>query len=359
MGRATLDDILDNRSNSFNAVRLMAALAVFVSHGFLIVPIGNHSEPLDGAAFNLGQIAVNIFFFLSGLMLSRSFALKPHLASFVAARMLRIFPGLVVCGLVTALLVGPLNTTLGLDAYFRDPATVFYPFKVLLQVSRVPLPGVFTFGMEPGEINVPLWTIKYELLAYSAFLAIPILGLFGSRRFAGLAVVLLGGLLIVSGDSHAFDTSLLGSLIRFGFCFALGMLAFLYRKRIKPSWPGAIFLVIVAFYVTSLAFGEVMSVVAFAYLAVTLGATSLPVVTRLTNRADISYGLYLYSFPIQQAAIAKYGTTLDHAIYATILAATFAILLATLSWFYVEKPALSLKKAMARSYPPPTPMARQ
>jgi len=346
----TLGQILDDR-NSFNAVRLMAAGAVFISHTFLILPIGHHSEPLDGTAYNLGQIAVNVFFFLSGMMLSRSFALKPHLTSFVAARMLRIFPALIACGLVTAFVIGPLNTTLDLDAYFRDPATTFYPLKVVFQFSKVPLPGVFTTSIEPG-VNIPLWTVKYELLAYCTFLLVPICGLFGSRVFANLATIALGSLLIVSEGSHAFESSFVGSLVRFGFCFTLGMQAFLHRDAIRPSWPLAIVLVAAAFLVTALPFAQLASVVAFAYLAITIGATPLSVVTTITNRVDVSYGLYLYAFPIQQATIAKYGTTPAHAVYATILAALGAVILATLSWLWIEKPALSLKKSFARHRPP-------
>lgn len=72
MPNRTLGDLLESRQNSFNAVRLLAAAAVFVSHSFLLLPFGAHLEPFDGATYNLGQIAVNVFFCLSGLMLSRS-----------------------------------------------------------------------------------------------------------------------------------------------------------------------------------------------------------------------------------------------------------------------------------------------
>lgn len=269
-------------------------------------------------------------FFLSGMMLSRSFALKPRLASFVSSRILRIFPALVGCGLVTAFLIAPLNTALSLDDYFGDPATTLYPFKVVFQFNRVPLPGVFTSGMEP-EINIPLWTIKYELLAYCAFLLVPICGLFGSRWFANLATVALGSLLIVSEGSQAFDTSLIGSLIRFGFCFTLGMQAFLHKDTIRPSWLLAILFIVVAFSVASLPIGQLVSIGAFAYLAVTIGATPLPVITGFTNCINISYGLYLYSFNIQQTTIAEHGTSFRQAIYAVILAAVIFAILATLS----------------------------
>jgi hypothetical protein len=55
MSRRTLGDILEDRHNSFNAVRLLAAGAVFVSHAYLIAPIGQHRQPLGGTAFDLGS----------------------------------------------------------------------------------------------------------------------------------------------------------------------------------------------------------------------------------------------------------------------------------------------------------------
>jgi len=341
MQYSSLDAALDDRGNSFNSVRLLAA--VFVSHAVLIAPAGWHGEPLDGRAYNLGQISVNIFFFLSGMMLSRSFALKPDLSSFILARMLRIFPGLIVCGMVTAWVIGALDTTEGLAAYFADPATLSYPLRVLVQFNRAQLPGVFTRGWEAGTINGPLWTVKFELFAYGAFLLVPLLGLFGSKRFAVLLAVGFGTMLAISTITHTFDTSFWGSIIRFGFCFTLGIVAFLYRENIKLNWPLAILGVALATILPPWPGGQVLSVIAFAYFAITLGGTSVPWLTRATNRSDISYGLYLYAFPIQQVLIARYGATLGSAIIFTAIAFLIAIFAAYGSWIFIEKPALSIK----------------
>ena len=217
MSRKTLEDALSDRNNSFNAVRLLAAAAVFVTHIFLIAPIGSHHQPLDNTAFDLGQLAVNVFFFLSGLMLSRSYALKPHLSTFLAARMLRIFPGLLVCGALTAWVIVPFSTTLPLPEYFSSPSTWLYPLLVPVWFSQTGLPGAFLFGMEPGQINIPLWTVKYELIAYIAFLSVPVLRVFGSRSAMAVLAVSFGILLVISYSTHALDTSLAGSVIRFGF----------------------------------------------------------------------------------------------------------------------------------------------
>jgi peptidoglycan/LPS O-acetylase OafA/YrhL len=357
MSRRTLGDVLEDRHNSFNAVRLLAAGAVFVSHAFLIAPIGHHDQPLQATAFDLGQLAVNVFFFLSGLMLSRSFALRPHLASFIAARMLRIFPGLVVCGAFIAWVVAPFSTDLSLTDYFTKPATLLYPLLMPIVFSQAHLPGAFLFGMEPGQVNIPLWTVKYELLAYLSFLAIPLLRIFGSRPAMALLASTFGALLVISYRTHAFDASMAGSLIRFGFCFTLGMLAFTCRSRIVLHWPLAMGGLILALWLSPTPLGQLVSVIAFGYFAATLGGTNLPGLSRATRHTDLSYGVYLYSFPIQQALLARFGTSLPMAILMSLCAAMMTLGIAYLSWRWIESPALSLKQRFAPKHALATPAA--
>ncbi|WP_239509243.1 acyltransferase, partial [Stenotrophomonas maltophilia] len=81
-GPLRLSDVLEHTNNNFNAVRLLAALSVVVSHSFLLVIGKTAAEPLSSTPYTLGQHAVNVFFVLSGLMLSRSFAIQPNWKTF-------------------------------------------------------------------------------------------------------------------------------------------------------------------------------------------------------------------------------------------------------------------------------------
>lgn len=127
-----LSDVLADTNNSFNAVRLLAAFSVVVSHSFLLVIGQTAAEPLSSTPYTLGQHAVNVFFVLSGLMLSRSFALQPNWKTFALARALRIFPGLFICAAVVAWMLGPFGTQLRLAEYFHDGHTLTYPFATLM-----------------------------------------------------------------------------------------------------------------------------------------------------------------------------------------------------------------------------------
>lgn len=350
MSTRSLAEILTDKSNSFNAVRLLAAMAVVLSHSYLLLLAGDHSEPFDGAPYNLGQIAVNVFFFLSGLMLSRSYALRPDWRQFALARVLRVFPALVVCGFVVAWLLGPFATALPVENYFSDPRTLLYPFLVPFLFDQASLPGIFEYGFNPGEVNAPLWTVKYELFAYLAFGVAASLGLTRSRRLTLALVAVLGMALSITYAAHEFETSPLGSLLRFGFCFSLGTLAFQYADRIRirpglaPLWL-AIGLGLSSL-LTQTIFGPLVSIIGFAALALALGALRVPGLTAVTNRTDISFGIYLYAWPLQQTLL-LWGET-HQAWGLFLLPLVGATGLALLSWHFVEKPALGLKHRAPR-----------
>lgn len=350
MSSRSLAEILADRSNSFNAVRLLAAIAVVLSHSYLLLLAGDHSEPFDGAPYNLGQIAVNVFFFLSGLMLSRSYALQPDWRRFALARILRVFPALVICGFVVAWLLGPFATILPVENYFADPRTLLYPFLVPFLFDQASLPGVFQYGFNPGEVNAPLWTVKYELLAYLAFGIAASLGLTRSRWLVPALAAVLGVALSITYAAHTFETSPLGSLLRFGFCFWLGTLAFQYADRIRVPVSLAPFWFAIGLGLSGLLAGTILgplvSILGFAALVLSLGDLRVPGLTAVTSRTDISFGIYLYAWPLQQTLLLWRVTHEAWGLFLVPLAG--AVVLALLSWHLVEKPALSLKHRLPR-----------
>lgn len=64
----------------------------------------------------------------------------------------------------------------------------------------------------------------------------------------------------------------------------------------------------------------------------------------LIPRHDLSYGIYLYAFPVQQAT-ASMGFVGPHYWLITLIVSILATVgLAYLSWILIERPALSLKR---------------
>jgi peptidoglycan/LPS O-acetylase OafA/YrhL len=60
------------------------------------------------------------------------------------------------------------------------------------------------------------------------------------------------------------------------------------------------------------------------------------------RRVDVSYGLYIYAFPVQQLLV-MYGVTRFGFGTYFFSALTITLALAAASWFTIEKPSLSLK----------------
>lgn len=348
-GPPRLSDVLEHTNNNFNTVRLLAALSVVVSHSFLLVVGQTFAEPLSSTPYTLGQHAVNVFFVLSGLMLSRSFAIQPNWQTFGIARALRIFPGLFVCAALVAWILGPFGTRLSIAEYFHDGHTLTYPFATLIIFDRAQLHDMFLSGTHPGEINEPLWTIKYEVFAYVVFAVGMSLGLITKRSVIVLGCLVLAiALTLASSAPSALSAPPIGSFVRFGFCFALGIVAYRYRAKVKLRWTVAGGLLALAFLTNRTPAANVIFIVSFAYAALVLGSIRIPRVTKFTGKTDLSFGLYIYAWPIQQLVLVTAGLAVPVWAHLTI-SLVLSLLFASLSWGLIEKPALSLKSHLKRS----------
>jgi peptidoglycan/LPS O-acetylase OafA/YrhL len=339
----TVAEAIKRPYDNFTLLRLALALAVVVSHA-ASVGTGRHvDEPLHAlTGYTLGEHGVNGFFAVSGFLVAMSWDRRGGVLPFAAARLLRVFPGLIVAVLVTALVIGGAMTTLAKDAYLTDPAT----WKMIAQTlttfkSATTLPGVF----EANPLRWPIstvWTLRYELLCYAGLLAYGALG--GFRRpwmalagaaLAASALVILGALgPIAKGQETA---------LRLPLIFACGSLGWLYRDRIRLSL-GLLAASLAFLPLAALAFPPayapalfIASAYAFLFAAMAPGLSH----PRLEPPGDISYGVYLYGWPVQQTLQALYPTQSGWSMLPAAIAATCA--LAVLSWVLVEKPALLLK----------------
>jgi peptidoglycan/LPS O-acetylase OafA/YrhL len=350
----SLDAALAGEENSFNAVRLLAAAAVVVSHSFALLRGELVGEPLYGLTpYTLGQHAVTVFFALSGLMLARSWDRNPDILRFARARLLRIYPALIACGLVTALLVGALATRLPLAEYLSSRETLSYPVLVGALFNGARLPEVFATGPQPGAVNYSLWTIKYELAAYVAFGVAAVLGLAGRRLLILFAVTaLVGAVYVLERVEPVGKLAPAVPMGRFFLAFTLGAAAYYWRERLPLRLDLLAAATLAAFAMQALVsdLAEAAFVALASYGALVFGSLRARGPAALAGRHDVSYGLYLYGWPVQQL-ILPYAEwhPLAHAAAATAI----ALVLATLSWFLVEKPALALKRRRPAAMPLP------
>jgi peptidoglycan/LPS O-acetylase OafA/YrhL len=341
-----LTDILAPDANNFGLLRLIAALAVVVSHSVHLAGAPITAEPLaEATGFSLGTHAVHMFFTISGVLIAASLVRSSSLWTYLESRALRLLPGLIVCVLLTALVAGPLLSTTPLLAYFRDGALWKYIGVTLgLITANAPLPGLFATNPVPDVVNLPLWTLKYEAMCY---VGLAVLGITGLMRFPRLVTMALVPLLLAWVAVAAFPEKLhvgstAESFLRLAFSFGLGTLAFVWREKLVLHWYG----VAIALFGVALLLGTPLQAPAtqvfVAYL--TLWAASLPLggLLALPRKNDLSYGVYIYDWVIAQSLL----VLVPGLSQPVLVSATLALLLpvAALSWFYIEKPALGWKR---------------
>jgi peptidoglycan/LPS O-acetylase OafA/YrhL len=88
--RTNLMAVEHSRSNSFDFLRVSAALLVLYSHSFSLVGL---PEPASMAGQSYGSLAVALFFAINGYLVCQSWVHDPSPLRFVVRRALRILPG--------------------------------------------------------------------------------------------------------------------------------------------------------------------------------------------------------------------------------------------------------------------------
>ena len=146
----------------FDYLRIGLATAVLTWHSIIL---STGSAPLDQALWSgpfrfLPAAILPMFFAVSGFLVSASLE-RSRLHQFLALRVLRIVPALAVVVVLSALILGPVFTTLPLRRYFTTPEFGGF-FLNIVAVAYVTLPGVFEHNPDPRFIASQLWTIPFE-----------------------------------------------------------------------------------------------------------------------------------------------------------------------------------------------------
>jgi peptidoglycan/LPS O-acetylase OafA/YrhL len=344
-----LADILKPEDNSFGVIRLAMALAVLVSHSVYFVTGQSSAEPLvTWTGHSLGEHAVQVFFFLSGILVTHSLLRSGSVIDFTAGRGLRIVPGLFVCIGLTAVALGPIVTRLPVSTYLSDTALPRYVIKTALLITgAAPLPGVFETLPAAGLVNMSLWTLKYEVLCYVGLALIGSFGLLRDRTRLVTAFVLAPIVFTVflRAPSPSDTYTALDNLRYFALYFGVGVLAVLHKDHVRINAVTPLVLLGVFALARATPWAE-LTCALFLGSATLLAATwSMGPFRRLTNQMDLSFGVYIYGAPIQQAllvAIPGLGP-----VGLTLAALPPVLALACASWVWIERPALRIKPAVS------------
>lgn len=339
---------LDFRNNAIGFLRFLFASIVVWSHAFGLGGFG--FDPLNRInrdAPSAGLLAVGGFFVLSGFLIARSYESVGRPGRFLWHRFLRIFPGFWVCLAVTALGFAPL-------AYAHEHGTLrgflaavpaawsYVASNSLLTIGQSGIGGLLAHVPYPFVLNSSLWTLQYEFFCYLCLALFGMLAIL--KRAPALLASLAAGVFILCAwvvwqrGGHGMP-SILGPLGLFVY-FALGAYAYALRDRIPMrTLPAAVCcLALVAFFPTRLF--VLVAIPCIAYLTL-FAAMRLPI-RSFDRRIDLSYGIYIYAFPVQQL-LALYALNAWGFIPYFAAALGLAALLAVVSWTCIERPSLALK----------------
>lgn len=338
-----LAEAFDPRSNSLDAWRLFLAWEVMLYHSYVVTG----RLPPDKLTPLIFGIGVDGFFAISGFLITRSWLNRPKTRDYMAARALRILPGLWVCLFVTAFIIAPLGVLLqggsakellwssGPIGYMVNNA-----FLVFLQPgingtpADVPMVGLW---------NGSLWSLTFEAGCY---LAVAVLGVVGLVKYRWLSVAMLGvgvaWALSMPPLAVPGEWTLLQLAARTAIMFASGAVLYQWRDVIPANW-WLVFASAVVVSVTGVLLPDyrVVAGVPLAYAIIVSGA----LFRALKLKHDISYGVYIYAFPIQQLAAMSGLSSLNPYLFL-VITTICTIPLALASWFLIEKRALGLKNRL-------------
>ena len=180
-----LSQCLQQPQDNFLLLRFIASALVIYGHSYAMA--GSAGAQGDIIARNswgpgvyTGSIAVDMFFVISGFLVTASYVRRDNIFAFIKSRSLRILPAYIACIFLSAFVLGALYTNLPLPDYWANPATRDYVITNLKfgDLSWT-LPGVFTDNPHKDIINGCLWTLPAEVRMY---LYVAIFGLLGADR---------------------------------------------------------------------------------------------------------------------------------------------------------------------------------
>ncbi|WP_350226555.1 acyltransferase family protein [Microbacterium suwonense] len=287
---------------------------------------------------------------MSGFLITRS-RLRSKAGDYLLHRATRIFPAFIVCLIVTAVLFGPLAMLIqygSLQGYATTAVTPveFVWSNITLYMNEYSIGRTLSELPYPAVWNGSLWTLYYEFLCYVLVWCLGALAWF--RRSAVLSLIIF----VVATAAHASGSLLTalgldGSFVLFAklapFFLGGACVYFVIERLGVNQWLGVSSLAIAAAQILAIPhWGGQASAPFLAYGLLWL-ATIIPQ-PRWVGTNDVSYGFYIYAWPVQQLLVliglGAGDGALGFVVY-NLVAILVTFSLAWLSWTLIERPAMN------------------
>jgi peptidoglycan/LPS O-acetylase OafA/YrhL len=343
-----LSEYTVGRDNNFTLLRFAAAMTVLFAHSVAVLGLPPEREFFfKRLGFSLGEMGLDMLFVTSGFLVTASLVVRQDLIAYLWARILRVYPGLLVMLVLTVFVLAPALTTLPYGDYYASPMTWEYFRKcaTLIGGVRYSLPGVFDNVPLKGEFNGSLWTMPVEVRMYLYLAAIYVaLAVVPALRLRAMRIVLplsAAVLIAIVMSARLTGGAYNGANIRV-FMFLYGASLFVWRDRIPIGsrlLVGLLAALVLASFDKTLFF--VVYAACLAPLVLHLVYVPGGRIRRFNDWGDYSYGVYIYAFPVQQTLAFFFPAMSLAGMMAS--SAVVSVAIAIVSWKLIEERALSLK----------------
>lgn len=333
--------------NNLDGLRLVGAVLVIVGHAYVLLGRVPAGEEPSAAGYTLNVLGVIIFFAISGYLIAASWNSTRDPVGYLAARCLRIFPALALVVLATAFVLGPIASARSLSGYFGDPSVWRYLQNLGLYHTNH-LPGILNDLPYSASINGSLWTLPME---FACYLLVPLLVV---RRWGVRVPLLLAATVLlvwISTQEPSEWARIWGfSSVRFAHYAGFFMAGALVRAGVE-RWgqrflradvaTAAAALHLLGIAVLGGGSAPYLSTFLLPYVVLVIGLARTPYLCRASRFGDLSYGVYLWGWPVQQLVVLWLGELRMSANLVIVL--SISALLAYASWHVVERRSMALK----------------
>ena len=265
------------------------------------------------------------------------------------SRVLRIYPGFIAAvsfsGIIVLIFCPDFRSQIGHGISWL---LVMAQDWLYLTYASLQQKGIFENNPYPNMANGSLWTIQIEFCCYLLVAVIGLFCLFKKRLIillAGLVPLLIYSKVLLKGGDALHSNS------RFLTFFALGMIAWLWRDKIPFSkWIAFASCVLLLAASQFKPWFSILLIPCGGYCVLWLGYGLELTFLKWTRKTDISYGTYLYAWPIQQ--LVAMHESLRNPWINFLIAAPITLLIASASWFLVEKRFLAMKHLPRKDFDP-------
>lgn len=333
-----------NRSNNFDFLRLLFASLVIVSHSYPLTGKAEIIGTLTNGQLSLGSLSVDCFFIMSGYLIMTSLQRSKSPQEYMWKRLLRLYPAYIVLLIVTMLFLPVLYT--GLNIFSEKTFWSYFPNTLSLYNMQYEVKGVFENNPYPRTINGSLWSLSYEFTMYIALLF-----LFPLRKHKYLNIIViiifLSAFYFTVTESYFLGNTMKKIFLQpiefYRLCtyfMAGSSLVFIDFKKINLFWVRCLLFLalIISLYFE---FYKYVSPVLLPLLILLIGVHKTRYISSIGSKTgDISYGVYIYAFIIQQTLMYYFGLGTIRLMLASIV---ITCIFAYGSWHLIEKRMLTYK----------------